>query len=65
MKKENNKENNNGNFCLSNIMPWPTVLLANICYLNILNTSVGIIFGFSLYTTSLLVTLVTYFRRDP
>jgi len=24
MKKKNNKENNNRNFCLGNIMSWPT-----------------------------------------
>jgi len=63
MKKKNNKENNKENFCLGNIMPWPTVSLANICYLDIQNISVGITFGFSLCTASLLVILVTYFRR--
>jgi len=63
MKKENNKENNNGNFYLGNIMSWPTVLLANMCYLDIQNIGVGIIFGFSLYIVPLLVILVIYFRR--
>ena len=59
MKDENNEENNNGNFCLDDIMLWLIVLLTNICYLDIQNTDVGIIFSFSLYTVSLLVALVT------